>query len=180
MWLKSNNRITRSNTSPTYLIRQYLLSNLHDRLSTRPFLHDIEKRFLIFQILKALEICHDEGVCHGDISPENIMVTSWNWLVLTDFSPFKPVMIPVDDPADFNFFYDSMGRKRCYVSPERFYAKSSRSSRNRSSAESIGLFFLLTLAAIALPYSLSLPPSLSSSYTRSLTYIRHIEFASRL
>jgi len=26
---------------------------------------------------------------HGDIKLENIMVTSWNWVYLTDFAPFK-------------------------------------------------------------------------------------------
>ena len=31
MWLKSQNKMTRSNTSPTYLIRQFILHNLHDR-----------------------------------------------------------------------------------------------------------------------------------------------------
>ena len=129
--MKSSNKISRSNTSPTYLIRQYLLSNLHDRLSTRPFLHDIEKRFLVYQLLRCLEICHMENICHGDINPENIMVTSWNWVILTDFSPYKPTKIPVDDPADFNYFYDSMGRRRCYLAPERFYERSA-SSRTRT------------------------------------------------
>jgi phosphoinositide-3-kinase regulatory subunit 4 len=52
IWLKSNNKITRTNTSPTYLIRQYFFHNLYERLSTRPFLHDIEKRFIIFQLMK--------------------------------------------------------------------------------------------------------------------------------
>ena len=69
------------------------------RLSTRPFLYDIEKRFIAYQLMMCVENCHDEDICHGDINPENIMVTSWNWVVLTDFSPFKPTMIPEDDPG---------------------------------------------------------------------------------
>ena len=133
MWIKSSYRIPKtSNLSPTYLIRQYLISNLHDRLSTRPFLHNIEKRFLVFQIMKALETCHEEKICHGDIKPENIMVTSWNWIVLTDFSPFKPTKIPVDDPADFQYFFDTMDRRRCYIAPERFYTNNTSDSRNRA------------------------------------------------
>ena len=31
MWLKSQNKVSRSNMSPTYLIRQFILHNLHDR-----------------------------------------------------------------------------------------------------------------------------------------------------
>ena len=33
-----------------YLLRQYFYSNLHDRLSTRPFLSQIEKKWLAFQV----------------------------------------------------------------------------------------------------------------------------------
>ena len=57
---------------------------------------------------------------HGDIRPENIMVTTWNWVVLTDFAVYKPLLIPDDDPTDFQYFFDVMDRRRCYVAPERF------------------------------------------------------------
>jgi phosphoinositide-3-kinase regulatory subunit 4 len=33
-----------------YLLRQYFFSNLHDRISTRPFLSVIEKKWLAFQV----------------------------------------------------------------------------------------------------------------------------------
>jgi len=33
-------------------------------------------------------------VCHGDIKSENVMVTSWNWVLLTDFASFKPTYLP--------------------------------------------------------------------------------------
>ena len=59
-----------------------------------------------------------EGVCHGDIKSENVMVTSWNWVILTDFAPYKPAFFSDDIFADFNYFFDS-GRRRCYIAPER-------------------------------------------------------------
>ncbi|MCO5613378.1 hypothetical protein L7F22_067654 [Adiantum nelumboides] len=89
-----------------YLLRQYFFSNLHDRISTRPFL---------------LKQSHERGICHGDIKCENVVVTSWNWLYLTDYASFKPTFLPVDNPADFSFFFDTGGRRRCYVAPERFF-----------------------------------------------------------
>ncbi|KAL4205052.1 hypothetical protein AMTRI_Chr01g135210 [Amborella trichopoda] len=104
-----------------YLLRQYFFSNLHDRLSTRPFLSLIEKKWLAFQLLYAVKQSHDNGVCHGDIKCENVLVTSWNWLYLADFASFKPTYIPDDDPSDFSFFFDTGGRRRCYLAPERFY-----------------------------------------------------------
>ncbi|GLJ26656.1 hypothetical protein SUGI_0518430 [Cryptomeria japonica] len=104
-----------------YLIRQYFFSNLHDRLSTRPFLNNIEKKWIAFQLLYALKQSHEHGVCHGDIKCENVLLTSWNWVYLADYASFKPTYIPDDDPSDFSFFFDTGGRRRCYLAPERFH-----------------------------------------------------------
>ncbi|KAL8102489.1 hypothetical protein AgCh_027112 [Apium graveolens] len=104
-----------------YLLRQYFFNNLHDRLSTRPFLSLVEKKWLAYQLLYAVKQSHENGVCHGDIKCENVLVTSWNWLYLADFASFKPTYIPHDDPSDFSFFFDTGGRRRCYLAPERFY-----------------------------------------------------------
>ncbi|RVW38296.1 Serine/threonine-protein kinase VPS15 [Vitis vinifera] len=103
-----------------YLLRQYFFNNLHDRLSTRPFLSLIEKKWLAFQLLCAVKQSHENGVCHGDIKCENVLVTSWNWLYLADFASFKPTYIPDDDPSDFSFFFDTGGRRLCYLAPESF------------------------------------------------------------
>ena len=46
-------------------------------------------------------------VCHGDIKTENVMVTGWNWVLLTDIASFKP-------------FFDTSRRRSCYIAPERF------------------------------------------------------------
>jgi phosphoinositide-3-kinase regulatory subunit 4 len=72
--------------------------------------------------LCAVRDCHTRNIYHGDIKTENILVTSWNWLYLTDFSSsFKPVYLPEDNPADFSFYFDTSGRRTCYLAPERFY-----------------------------------------------------------
>lgn len=104
-----------------YLLRQHFFNNLHDRLSTRPFLSLIEKKWLAFQLLCAVKQSHEHGICHGDIKCENVLVTSWNWVYLADFASFKPTYIPDDDPSDFSFFFDTGGRRLCYLAPERFY-----------------------------------------------------------
>ncbi|KAL5441282.1 hypothetical protein PMIN07_004306 [Paraphaeosphaeria minitans] len=104
-----------------YLVRQYIHSSLYDRLSTRPFLEEIEKKWLSFQLLCAVRDCHARAIYHGDIKTENILVTSWNWLYLTDFSAsYKPPYLPEDNPADFSFYFDMSGRRTCYLAPERF------------------------------------------------------------
>ncbi|KAL1992395.1 hypothetical protein VTN49DRAFT_4427 [Thermomyces lanuginosus] len=113
-------RILETSTSG-YLIRQYIHSSLYDRISTRPFLEDIEKKWIAFQLLCALRDCHAKDIFHGDIKTENVLVSSWNWLYLTDFSSsFKPTFLPEDNPADFSFYFDTSGRRTCYLAPERF------------------------------------------------------------
>jgi phosphoinositide-3-kinase regulatory subunit 4 len=91
--------------------------------STRPFLEEIEKKWLSFQLLCAVRDCHARSIFHGDIKTENVLVTSWNWLYLADFSSsYKPAHLPEDNPADFSFYFDLSGRRTCYLAPERFLA----------------------------------------------------------
>jgi phosphoinositide-3-kinase, regulatory subunit 4 len=94
--------------------------------STRPFLSPIEKKWIAFQLLNALRDAHSRNVAHGDIKSENILVTSWNWVYLTDFASYKPTYLPLDDPSDFAFYFDTSGRRSCYVAPERFFASGAR------------------------------------------------------
>ncbi|KOC68309.1 Phosphoinositide 3-kinase regulatory subunit 4 [Habropoda laboriosa] len=102
------------------IMREYVKYSLYDRISTRPFLTSIEKKWITFQVLYALHQAHKFGVCHGDIKLENIMITSWNWILLTDFASFKPTYLPEDNPADFSYFFDTSRRRTCYIAPERF------------------------------------------------------------
>lgn len=48
------------------------------------------------------------------------MVTSWGLVLLGDFEPFKPAVLPTDNPAPFSLFFDAGARRRCYLAPERF------------------------------------------------------------
>ncbi|KAH9960599.1 ARM repeat-containing protein [Lactifluus volemus] len=127
-----------------YLIRQWVASNLYDRIrsvvpsnstrapdsymppSTRPFLNSIEKKWIAFQLLNALRDSRSHKIAHGDVKSQNILVTSWNWVYLTDFASHKPTYLPLDDPSDFAFYFDTSGRRSCYVAPERFFASGSR------------------------------------------------------
>ncbi|GBE83600.1 Putative serine/threonine-protein kinase [Sparassis crispa] len=104
-----------------YVIRQWVASSLYDRISTRPFLSMIEKKWIAFQLLNALHDTRNRKISHGDIKSENILVTSWNWVYLSDFASYKPTYLPLDDPSDFSFFFDTSGRRTCYIAPERFY-----------------------------------------------------------
>ena len=80
----------------------------------------LEKRWLAFQLLEALRQLHGGGIRHGDIKTENLLCTTWNWMLLTDAAFFKPTFLPADNPADYAFYFETT-RRRCYLAPERFY-----------------------------------------------------------
>ncbi|XP_058797917.1 phosphoinositide 3-kinase regulatory subunit 4 isoform X2 [Phymastichus coffea] len=113
-----------------FIIREYVKYSLYDRISTRPFLSTVEKKWITFQVLYSLHQAHKFGVCHGDIKLENIMITSWNWVLLTDFASFKPTYLPEDNPADFSYFFDTSRRRTCYIAPERFVKTLTSESNN--------------------------------------------------
>ncbi|KAK9806003.1 hypothetical protein WJX73_003643 [Symbiochloris irregularis] len=125
-----------------FLVRQHVFANLHTRLSTRPFLSEVEKLWVAFQLLHAVAQSHAAGVCHGDIKCENVVVTSWNWAFLTDFQPFKPTHLPADNPADFSFFFDTGGRRRCYIAPERFHPTGTAQAPNAPLHPAMDIFSL--------------------------------------
>ena len=76
------------------LLRQFVKYNLYDRLSTRPFLTQFEKKWIAFQLLKCFQWNHRQGICHGDLKLENILITSNLWVMVTDFALFKPTFLP--------------------------------------------------------------------------------------
>lgn len=96
------------------LLRKYLFASLYDRMAMRPMLTTTEKLWIAYQLLVAVRDIHKEGLCHGDIKVENVLVTSWNWAMLSDFSPFKPSHLP---EASFFFFTQVNGFCSIYPLP---------------------------------------------------------------
>lgn len=76
-------------------------------------------------------------VSHGDIKSDNVLITTDLTVLVTDFSSsFKPTYLPIDDPADFSFFFDTSARRTCYIAPERFYGADSKIALEK--AEAVG------------------------------------------
>ncbi|KAH8918155.1 kinase-like protein, partial [Atractiella rhizophila] len=118
-----------------YLIRSWKHISLYDRISTRPFLKEVEKKWIVFQLLTALRDCREAKISHGDIKSENILLTTSLHLYLSDFAPFKPTYLPIDNPSDFSYFFDTSSRRACYIAPERFYAAGSEVAKKKAELE---------------------------------------------
>lgn len=104
--------------------------------STRPYLAPVEKKWIAFQILSALGDARSRDVAHGDLKSENILILPSLSVLVTDFaSAFKPTYLPLNDPTEFSFFYDSSGRRTCYIAPERFYDDHSKIAEEKRNAQ---------------------------------------------
>ena len=92
--------------------------NLKEAMLKIPYLTNIEKKFICFQILYSLNQIHLKNICHGDIKPENILLGSKLTTFLSDLSIFKPTYIKNNDIKIFNNLFSKTGS--CYLAPERF------------------------------------------------------------
>ena len=70
----------------------------------------------------ALEQIHSiPGLTHGDIKPDNILITSYDWLYLADIHPYKPVVVMDDNLKRYNKYFGYLDNNiRCYLAPERW------------------------------------------------------------
>lgn len=116
---------------PIQLLRPHMYTTLSDRLASRPFLTHVEKLWISYQLLQALEAMHAKQVVHGFLTTENIGLSSWNWVVLVDVASHKArTALPDDDPSEYLYYFQELYKhgtdttpreKRCYLAPERFF-----------------------------------------------------------
>ncbi|MEN2496676.1 MAG: phosphoinositide-3-kinase, regulatory subunit 4 [Marteilia pararefringens] len=98
-------------------LRPFVLKSLKECLIQKPVLLMTEKLWLMFQILRVLEFCHKNGIIHGDLKLENILVTSFLNIYVTDFMCHKPETIY--DVSDYYFFFSISSPNSSFLAPER-------------------------------------------------------------
>lgn len=76
-----------------YLIQNFEPYTLESLLqfSRKMFKGDIQKLFVIYQLIRVLKFSHDQGLIHGNITPCNILVSKTLWVSLTGFNLPKSV-----------------------------------------------------------------------------------------
>ena len=113
------------------LVRQYIDKTLRKKLRTPPFFNSIEKTWLSLQCLKAVEQLHGLDLTHGDIKAENFLLTSWNWMYLSDVGFYKPSYLAEGDLTSYKLFFSASERPACYLAPEKFVTKGSEEGRTK-------------------------------------------------
>ena len=104
------------------IYRQYIGISLKERMYLMPYLTNIDKIWITFQLLYLFNNLEKMKIYHGDVKPENILITSNLSVYLADFATYKPAYIYANDLGSYTYYfgsYNSDNSKGCYLAPER-------------------------------------------------------------
>ena len=128
-----------TNLEESYLsgmvFRQYFEYSLKERIYLNPYLTDIEKVWISFQLLYTLNDLSKLNVVHGDLNPENILLTSNLSAYISDIASYKPAYINIDDIASYTYYFgsnDNTSLKGFYLAPERLVDKGNNPNGNKT------------------------------------------------
>ena len=130
------------------IFRQYIKYNLSERIYLMPNLSYIEKVWITFQLLVAVNNLSSLNLVHGDLKPGNILLTSNLSVYLSDFATYKKAYIYIDDIASYTYYYgsnNSADKGGCYLAPERLIERGEKKDDNK--IESMDVFSLGVIIA---------------------------------
>lgn len=65
-----------ANNRDIYLGFEYMETDLHNVIKRGNILKDIHKRYIMYQLLKAMKYIHSGNVIHRDLKPSNVLLDS--------------------------------------------------------------------------------------------------------
>lgn len=71
------------------------------KFSRKMFKNDVQKLFVIYQLIRGLQFAHDQGLIHGNITPCNILVSKTLWISYTGFTFPKTVPFLTMEESSF-------------------------------------------------------------------------------
>ena len=117
------------------IFRQYFEYSLKERIYLNPYLTEIEKIWITFQLLYILNNLNELNLVHGDLNPENILLTSNLSVYISDIASFKPAYINIDDIGSYTYYFgsnDNTSLKGFYLAPERLVEKGNIINNNKT------------------------------------------------
>ena len=119
------------------IFRQYFEYSLKERIYLNPYLTEIEKIWIIFQLMYNLYNLNELNLVHGDLNPENVLLTSNLSVYISDIATYKPAYIGIDDIASYTYYFgsnDNTSLKGFYLAPERLVEKGKNPNGDKTMA----------------------------------------------
>jgi len=104
------------NDKDIYLVFEYMETDLHAVIRAN-ILEDIHKRFIIYQLLKAIKYMHTAQVIHRDMKPSNLLLNSECLVKVADFGLARLIDAPKEDGGRQQVLTDYVAT-RWYRAPE--------------------------------------------------------------
>ncbi|XP_077991152.1 extracellular signal-regulated kinase 2-like isoform X2 [Glandiceps talaboti] len=116
--IKLHNVIKADNDKDIYLIFEYMDIDLHVVIKKGNILEDIQKRYIMYQILKAIKYIHSGNVIHRDMKPSNILLDKDCFVKVADFGLARSLHQLDDMDTSANPELTEYVATRWYRSPE--------------------------------------------------------------
>lgn len=106
--------INAHNDKDIYLVFEFMETDLHTVIRAN-ILEDVHKRFVVYQLLKALKYMHSAFIIHRDLKPSNLLLNSECLVKVADFGLARSIKIKEDDTTPILTDYVAT---RWYRAPE--------------------------------------------------------------
>ncbi|EDV23520.1 uncharacterized protein TRIADDRAFT_50520 [Trichoplax adhaerens] len=100
--IKLINVIKAENDKDIYLVFEYMDTDLHNVIKKGNILKDVHKRYIMYQILRAIKYMHSGNVIHRDLKPSNILLDSECFVKVADFGLARSLKRLTEEVANPN------------------------------------------------------------------------------
>ncbi|XP_065669565.1 extracellular signal-regulated kinase 2 isoform X2 [Hydra vulgaris] len=89
--IKLLNVIKADNDKDIYLVFEFMDTDLHNVIKKGNILKDVHKRYIMYQLLKAMKYIHSGNVIHRDLKPSNVLLDRECFIKICDFGLARSV-----------------------------------------------------------------------------------------
>ncbi|XP_057312245.1 extracellular signal-regulated kinase 2-like isoform X1 [Hydractinia symbiolongicarpus] len=89
--IKLLNVVKADNDKDIYLVFEFMDTDLHNVIKKGSILKDVHKRYVMYQLFKAIKYIHSGNVIHRDLKPSNVLLDRECFIKICDFGLARSV-----------------------------------------------------------------------------------------
>ncbi|CAF0862136.1 unnamed protein product [Adineta ricciae] len=96
--IRLQNVLRADNDRDIYLVCEFMEADLHNVIRKGNILKDTHKRYVMYQLLKAMKYLHSANVIHRDMKPSNVLINQQCRVKICDFGLARSLNYIYEDP----------------------------------------------------------------------------------